>query len=121
MSEQEINYDDFVILVDFGGQESNSKQENNGGLEEIKRGSNQPEDIRQLSGKSKEAVENALGAIGWVAKKAKEAVSGLSIHEKPAQMELEFGIKISAEAGVVVAKGSTDLHITAKLIWKNND
>jgi hypothetical protein len=36
----------------------------------------------------------------------------------PDQSEIEFGIKLSAEAGVVVAKTAVEGHFNIKLTWK---
>lgn len=115
MSEQNDNFNDVVVLVDLEG----SKQ---GRVRQVTRGGKDvsPEEISKLSGKSKDAVTNALGTIGWVAKQARATLNGLDISERPAQMELEFGIQITAEAGVIVAKTETQIHITAKLVWKKD-
>ncbi|MFD0342935.1 CU044_2847 family protein [Streptomyces sp. NPDC127117] len=36
---------------------------------------------------------------------------------KPDGVELEFGVKITAEAGAVIAKSSVEGHLTVKLSW----
>jgi hypothetical protein len=36
---------------------------------------------------------------------------------KPDSVELEFGVKLSAEAGAVIAKGSAEGHLVVKLSW----
>lgn len=36
---------------------------------------------------------------------------------KPDAVELEFGVKLSAEAGAVIAKGSAEGHLVVKLSW----
>ncbi|MEU0504978.1 CU044_2847 family protein [Nocardia sp. NPDC005998] len=37
---------------------------------------------------------------------------------KPDAVDLEFGIKLNAEAGAVIAKTSVEGHLTVKLSWK---
>ncbi|QXJ25715.1 hypothetical protein AGRA3207_007244 [Actinomadura graeca] len=37
----------------------------------------------------------------------------------PDQIELEFGVRLNAEAGAVIAKTSTDGHLTVKLTWSS--
>ncbi|MEU4219717.1 CU044_2847 family protein [Actinoplanes sp. NPDC026623] len=40
----------------------------------------------------------------------------------PDEIEVEFGIKLTAQAGAVLAKASTEAHFKVKLTWaKNND
>ncbi|GAA2569681.1 CU044_2847 family protein [Streptomyces lienomycini] len=36
---------------------------------------------------------------------------------RPDSVELEFGVKLSAEAGAVIAKGSAEGHLVVKLSW----
>ncbi|MYV56448.1 CU044_2847 family protein, partial [Streptomyces sp. SID3212] len=36
---------------------------------------------------------------------------------KPDSVELEFGVKLMAEAGAVIAKSSAEGHLTVKLSW----
>ncbi|MFH0518964.1 CU044_2847 family protein [Streptomyces sp. M41] len=36
---------------------------------------------------------------------------------RPDAVELEFGVKLSAEAGAVIAKGAAESHLVVKLSW----
>lgn len=36
---------------------------------------------------------------------------------KPDTVELEFGVKLTAEAGAIIAKGSAEGHLVVKLSW----
>ena len=36
---------------------------------------------------------------------------------KPKEASIEIGIKISAEGGIIIAKGSTEAHLKVKLTW----
>ncbi|UXY35661.1 CU044_2847 family protein [Streptomyces albidocamelliae] len=36
---------------------------------------------------------------------------------RPETVEIEFGVRLSAEAGAVIAKGSTEGHLVVKLSW----
>lgn len=67
---------------------------------------------------SNQAIDNALNAIRLVAEKAKAALEAIPVLQRPDEAELEFGIKIGTEGGLIVAKGTAEFHITAKLIWK---
>jgi len=103
------NSNDLIVLVDFGG----------GQMRDVADDELSDEDLEHLGGKSKEAVQNSLKTIEWVANNAKGMLDKL--HNKPHQMELEFGIAVSAKAGVLVLNGESNFHIKAKLIWKNDD
>jgi hypothetical protein len=39
----------------------------------------------------------------------------------PDEHEIEFGIKLNAEAGVVVAKSAVEGHFNVKLLWRRGD
>jgi hypothetical protein len=36
----------------------------------------------------------------------------------PSQVELEFGVKLDAEAGALIARTETEASISAKLVWE---
>lgn len=38
----------------------------------------------------------------------------------PDEFELEFSVKFSADAGIIISKINTEANIGVKLIWKNN-
>ncbi|MFB7999238.1 CU044_2847 family protein [Streptomyces sp. NPDC056002] len=40
---------------------------------------------------------------------------------KPDGVEIEFGVKMSAEAGAVIAKGTAEGHLVVKLSWSAPD
>jgi hypothetical protein len=103
----ENNVEDVVVLVDFG----------DGQLREVADDDELSEaDLAKLGRKSKDAVSEALATITWVAKQAKTVMGNL--HDKPDEMELEFGIALTTKAGVIVLQGETQFHIKAKLVWK---
>ncbi|CAL9643548.1 hypothetical protein OEB94_17560 [Streptomyces sp. ICN988] len=56
-----------------------------------------------------ESLESALPTLRSVV----EAASALA----PQEMEIDFGMKFTAEAGVVVAKAATEGHLTVRLRW----
>ena len=58
-------------------------------------------------------------AIGNVKAAAEAMVDGLRSLAKPADaVSLEFGVKLTAETGAVIAKASADAHFVVKLEWK---
>lgn len=74
--------------------------------------------VENQSKVSKAAIKNALASIRWVAEGAKKVMENL--HEQPDTMELEFGIKVTTKAGIIVAETHGEFHIKAKLIWNKS-
>jgi Trypsin-co-occurring domain 1 len=72
-----------------------------------------PEDIAQ---KSAQAVDKAMDTVREMAKRAIATLDTLA--NKPTQVELEFGIKLSTEMGALIAKTSTEANITVKMTWE---
>jgi Trypsin-co-occurring domain 1 len=61
-----------------------------------------------------ESLEQALDEV----KPALRAVAGRLRAMAPDELTVEFGIVLGAETGVVVAKGSADVHFTVSLTWR---
>jgi hypothetical protein len=61
-----------------------------------------------------ESLENALKATRSSLKTIVESIRDLA----PDEYEVEFGMKLNAEAGVIVAKTALEGHFTVKLAWK---
>ena len=57
-----------------------------------------------LAEKSAELVEKAMGTIRGMAKKVVATVESMKISERPTKVEVEFGIKLDAEAGACSPK-----------------
>jgi Trypsin-co-occurring domain 1 len=71
----------------------------------------------EVVSRARESVEHAFDkfkpAIGAVVK---------SLHAMaPDEFAVEFGIALSAESGVIIAKGSADVHFTVTLSWKRGN
>jgi hypothetical protein len=91
--------DDSSVLVEVEQDES--------GFDRVARGS---DGVLEAS----HQLTQALGGVRAAAQQSLEALQGLS----PEAIELEFGIKLSGEAGAVIAKTSAEGHFTVKLAWK---
>ncbi len=64
------------------------------------------------------ANETFEGALDKVRDAAEAMVSRLcSLTKPPDEMEVEFGVKLSAEAGAVIAKAATEANFTISLKW----
>src|SRR5690242_19609894 len=65
---------------------------------------------------AKESLERALVSARGTITSALAALEGLGFEE----LTLEFGIKLSAEAGALIAKTSTEGHLTVTARWGRN-
>ncbi|MBN0044752.1 hypothetical protein JS756_11655 [Streptomyces actuosus] len=59
--------------------------------------------------------ENALDGVRSAAESALRVFRDGSL--QPDGVEIEFGVKLSAEAGAIIAKGTTEGHLVVKLTW----
>ncbi|MEU9557312.1 CU044_2847 family protein [Streptomyces fumanus] len=59
--------------------------------------------------------ENALEGVRAAADSALRVFRSGAL--RPDAVELEFGVRLSAEAGAVIAKGSTEGHLVVRLTW----
>jgi hypothetical protein len=64
---------------------------------------------------SADTFEAGLARVRHVAEALLERLTDLP--RRPDRIRAEFGIKATAEAGLVVVKGSGDAHITLELEW----
>lgn len=66
--------------------------------------------------------ESFQSALSQVKSAAETVVDKLRSLAAPAdEVTLEFGVKLSAETGAVIAKASTDAHFTVTLKWANSE
>jgi hypothetical protein len=66
---------------------------------------------------ARETLEDALADVTPALGVITDRLRKLS----PDEVTVEFGIMLSAEAGVVVAKGGAEVHFTVKLAWTRGD
>lgn len=62
-----------------------------------------------------QTLESALEHIKPAAEAVLAKLSSLS--ERPEEVEVEFGLKASAEAGMIIASGKLDANYTVKVKW----
>ena len=74
-----------------------------------------------LTEKSAELVEKAMGTIRGMAKKVVETVESIKVSERPTKVEVEFGIKLDAEAGALLSKVSAETSMNVTLTWERKD
>jgi hypothetical protein len=68
----------------------------------------------EIVARAAQPLEHALDEL----RPAVDAIRNRLETMAPDEVAVEFGIVLSAETGVVVAKGSTEVHFTVTLTWK---
>jgi hypothetical protein len=66
--------------------------------------------------KSAEALDSAMNTIHSMARRVVATVEALA--DPPSQVEVEFGLKLTADAGAIIAKAGTESTIGVKLSWE---
>lgn len=68
-----------------------------------------------------ERAEKSLGAaIDQVKNSADMIIKRMvNLSEKPDEIEIEFGLKLSTQVGVVIASGSVEANYVVKLKWSS--
>ncbi|MBB2948920.1 class 3 adenylate cyclase [Actinoplanes lutulentus] len=69
----------------------------------------------EIIGKASETLEQALAQIRPAAEAIRDSVRSLA--EPPDRVSVEFGVKVTAEAGVVVARATSEANFTVKMEW----
>ena len=70
----------------------------------------------ELIAESSQALETALGGVKQAAEAMFARLSSLAT--PPDETTVEFGVKLSAETGAVIAKAATEANFTVSLKWK---
>lgn len=68
-----------------------------------------------LAAKSSEAVDEAMGTIKEMSRRFNNTVEQMP--NRPSQIELSFGIKLTAEAGALLAKVGGEAAIGVRMVW----
>ncbi len=76
------------------------------------------------SGRPNEVVERAGQSFETALDKLRPAASAIiaklrDLSEAPDKVEVEFGIKLSADVGVVLASAGAEANYTVKLTWRH--
>jgi hypothetical protein len=75
-----------------------------------------PADLAEQSSK---ALDSAMNTIHAVAQRVTATIN--SISERPSTVEVDFGLKLTAAAGALVASASTEASFIVKLTWERKD
>ncbi len=68
-----------------------------------------------LAEKSAAVLDHAMGTIHGMAAKVMKTIKAIKISERPNKVQVEFGIKLDAEAGAMVARAGTEASIKVTL------
>ncbi|GAA3935133.1 CU044_2847 family protein [Actinomadura viridis] len=71
--------------------------------------------VDDVIGQSRTRLEDALKSVRGMAESALTALKDVSV--TPDTVELEFGVKLNAAAGAVIARTSVEGHMKVKLTW----
>ncbi len=84
---------------------------------------NRGEDIeRVIAQNSQAAINHALSTIHNMARGLRQTVASLNVAERPAEIEMQFGLSVSGEMGTAfLAKAGTEAMISVKLKWVKDD
>ncbi|MFM0504301.1 CU044_2847 family protein [Paraburkholderia caffeinilytica] len=66
--------------------------------------------------KAKTTFNDAMKAVQPLVEQAAKSLEAMQV--KPESYEVEFGVKLSASLGMVVAKGESEANFKIKMVWK---
>lgn len=70
-----------------------------------------------LAERSTQAIDSAMGTMRSMANRVVKTMQSMPVAERPAQVEVQFGMKLTAEGNAAIAKAGAESTITVKLIW----
>lgn len=75
----------------------------------------------ELAEQSAKALDSAMNTIHQMARRVATTVKALPIAERPSQVEVEFGLKLDAAAGAIVAQAGVEASLNVKLTWERKE
>jgi hypothetical protein len=77
-----------------------------------------PLDGAELAQRSAEALDKAMDTIRQMADRVISTIQEIQVTDRPTEVEVEFGLVLDAEAGVLVARVAGQAGFKVKLVWK---
>lgn len=68
-----------------------------------------------VAARARVSLHDALEQVKPTLSRVAETVREL----KPDEAEIEFGLKMGGETGVIIAKGTTEVNFAVRLVWNN--
>ena len=84
----------------------------------VRQVSRTPEDLAE---KSAQALDKAMSTMRQMGQRVTETVKSINVADRPSKVVLEFGLKLDAELGALVAKASTEASFKVVLTWERPD
>lgn len=75
-----------------------------------------PANIAEQSAK---ALDSAMNTIHHMARRVSATIDALV--DRPTQVEVEFGLKLEAEAGAFISKAGVEASLNVKLTWERKE
>jgi hypothetical protein len=69
----------------------------------------------EIATRATQTLETALEAVGPSAEAILARLAGLS--KSPSEISIEFGLKLGAQAGAIIASGTVEANYIVKLTW----
>jgi hypothetical protein len=77
--------------------------------------------VDQMRERSARAIENAMGTIRAMSEKVVGSLKKIKVSERPTKVEVQFGIKLTAEGDALVAKVGAETAVTVTLTWEHKE
>jgi hypothetical protein len=78
-----------------------------------------PTSPADLAEQSRKALDAAMNTIHAMAERVNATIDAIS--DRPNKVEVEFGLKLDAQAGALVASASTEAGFNVKLTWERKE
>jgi hypothetical protein len=73
-----------------------------------------PPEVGKITARAQISLEEALAKL----KPSLQKITHLLKELSPEETEVEFGLKLGGETGVIVAKGTAEVNFTVRMTWK---
>lgn len=73
----------------------------------------------ELAQQSEKAIESAMNTMVAMARRISSTMNAIS--DKPSTVEVDFGLKLTANAGALVASASTEASFVVKMTWTRKE
>jgi hypothetical protein len=77
--------------------------------------------VENITEQSAKAIDSAMNTIHNMARRVSATAKSLPLAERPSQIEVEFGLKLDAAAGAVVAQAGVEASLNVKLTWERKE
>ena len=101
------------VLVDFGTRGSMTLSDVGGTLG--------VEQLENLTAKSQRAINSAMTTIHSMSQRVTATIKAMPAVERPSVIELEFGLKLDADAGALITRVGAEASFAVKLVWEREE